>query len=403
MSDQLQQVVTTGDELTACCDHLAESAVFGFDTEFIGEESYHPHLCLVQVATADRLFLIDPQSTGPLDRFWDLVADPGRVVVVHAGREEIRLCQLGCGRLPGNLFDLQIAAGLVGLNYPMGHGPLVNQLLGIQLSKAETLTDWSRRPLTGQQIQYAYDDVRFLLALWETLRHKLARLGRADWAQEEFRALGQRALLENPAIERWRKLRGLGSLDRRRLAVVRELFAWREEIAERQNRPARTVIRDDLIVEIARRLPQKERDLSVLRGLPKFDFPGILKAVQRGRGLPPEQQPAAIERDNDPPQVNLATSLMMAALADCCARNALAQGIVATNSDLRSLVRAKYLQADPPEDCALLRGWRRDHVWPELRDVLNGHRAVRIRDLRAPSPLEWVAVDAAESPTGPQS
>src|SRR5437868_2427152 len=202
MSDLPEQFVERPDELAACCDHLAGCSAFGFDTEFIGEDTYHPHLCLVQVATAERLFVIDPLAAGPLDRFWEMVADPARVVVAHAGREEIRMCQLGCGRPPGNLFDLQIAAGLVGLGYPMGHGALVNNLLGVQLAKAETLTDWSRRPLTQQQVQYAYDDVRFLIALWQKLGKKLAKLGRRDWAVEEFRALEHRALLENPAVER---------------------------------------------------------------------------------------------------------------------------------------------------------------------------------------------------------
>jgi len=392
MNDLPQDIVSNAEELAACCDHLSASPVFGFDTEFIGEDSYHPHLCLVQVATPERLFLIDPLApdSGPLDRFWELVAEPSRTVVVHAGREEIRMCRLGCGRPPGNLFDLQIAAGLVGLGYPMGHGALVNNLLGVQLAKAETLTDWSRRPLTKHQVQYAYDDVRFLLALWQKLDKRLDKLGRREWAAEEFRALAHRALLENPAVERWRKLRGIGGLDRRKLAVVRELYAWREDVAERQNRPARTVIRDDLIVEIARRLPQKERDLGVLRGLPKFDFPGILQAVRRGREMPGEDLPASVERDNDPPQVNLVTSLMMAALSDFCGRESLSQGIVATNNDVRLLVRAKFQQSDASDECGLLSGWRRQHVLPELQAVLDGKRAVRVKEVRAASPLEWM-------------
>jgi ribonuclease D len=395
MSELPQQLVGTADEFAACCDHLAACPAFGFDTEFIGEESYHPHLCLIQVATPERLYLIDPLAadTGPLDRFWEMVADPGRTVVVHAGREEIRMCQLGCGRPPGQLFDIQLAAGLVGLGFPTGHGPLVSKLFGVQLAKAETLTDWSRRPLTKQQIQYAYDDVRYLLGLWQKLSRKLTRLGRTEWAAEEFRTLAHKAMLENPAVERWRKLRGIGGLDRRRLAVVRELFAWREEVAERQNRPARTVVRDDLLVEVARRLPQKERDLSVLRGLPKFDLPGILRAVQRGRDLPGEDLPMSIERDNDPSQVNLVTGLMMAALSDFCGRRSLSQGIVATNSDVRHLVRAKYFGTEPADECGLLRGWRREYVLPELLAVLEGKRAVRVGDVRSASPLEWLPTD----------
>src|SRR5690242_15343580 len=200
MSDLPQQLVDNQEELAACCAHLSASSAFGFDTEFIGEDTYHPHLCLVQVATAERLYVIDPLAVESLECFWELVADPARVVVVHAGREEIRMCKLGCGRPPGNLFELQIAAGPVGLGYPMGHGPLVQQLLKVQLAKGETLTDWARRPLTRQQVQYAYDDVRYLLPLWRLLTKRLDKLGRAGWVTEEFQALTRRALLENPAV-----------------------------------------------------------------------------------------------------------------------------------------------------------------------------------------------------------
>jgi ribonuclease D len=397
MTDLPQQFVDSPDGLADCCDHLARGDVFGFDTEFIGEETFHPNLCLIQVATAEQLFVIDPLAVGSLARFWDLVADPARVVVVHAGREEIRMCQQGCGRPPGKLFDLQVAAGLVGLGYPMGHAALVFQLLKVQLSKAETLTDWARRPLTQQQIEYGYDDVRYLLPLWRQLTKRLDKLGRVDWESEESQTLIRRALADDPTIERWRKLRGIGSLDRRRLAVVRELFAWREGIAQRQNRPARTVVRDDLVVEIARRLPQKDKDLTVLRGLPRQDYTGILDAVRRGKEMPPDGLPALPERDNDPPQVALVTSLLMAVLGDLCARSALTPGLAATTADVKALARARFQGPDEqPTESALMRGWRSRAILPALQAVLDGRQAVRIADVRAAAPFELTAVTATE-------
>ena len=143
-----EQVVARPEDLPACCEHLAASGRFGLDTEFVGEDTYHPHLCLIQVATAERLILIDPLTVPRLDLFWKVVTDPSNEVVVHAGREEVRLCRLSTGLPPGRLFDLQIAAGLVGMSYPLGHGMLVSQLLGVQLSKAEKLTEWRKRPLS---------------------------------------------------------------------------------------------------------------------------------------------------------------------------------------------------------------------------------------------------------------
>ncbi len=206
MSELREEIVTHPEELTACCAELAKCPHFGFDTEFVGEDTYHPSLCLVQVATPDCLYLIDPLTAGPLDAFWQLVVDPARIVVVHAGREEVRLCRLWTGRAPGNLFDLQLAAGLAGLAYPLGHGTLVHQVLGMQMTKGETLTEWRHRPLTSGQIRYAFDDVRYLLPLWQRLSERLEKLGRADWAREEFARLAVNAAPDEPATEKWRKL-----------------------------------------------------------------------------------------------------------------------------------------------------------------------------------------------------
>src|SRR5258708_7939259 len=198
--DLPEQIVATAQDLSECCAYLETCSEFGFDTEFVGEETYHPRLCLVQVATAERLILIDPLTSGPLDAFWKLVVDPGRLVIVHAGREEVRLCRLWTGHVPGNLFDLQIAAGLAGLAYPLGHAALVSQALGVQIAKGETLTEWRERPLTPQQIRYAFDDVRYLLPLWRRLRDRLQERGREGWAREEFTRLAASAAPDEPAL-----------------------------------------------------------------------------------------------------------------------------------------------------------------------------------------------------------
>jgi ribonuclease D len=384
-----EQIVSQPEELPAALRHLADCPRFGLDTEFVGEDTYHPRLCLVQVATTERLYLIDPLTAGPLDEFWKLVVDPGHQVVVHAGREEVRLCHLWTRQKPGNLFDLQLAAGLVGLPYPLGHGTLVNQVLGVQLAKGETLTEWRDRPLTRAQIRYAFDDVRYLLPLWRRLSQRLEELDRDSWAREEFARLADNSLPEEVAPEKWRKLRGLGSLDRRRLAVVRALYAWREETAARLNRPARAVVRDDLIVEIARRNPSRERDLQVIRGLPRRDLAAILEVVEQARSLPPEQCPRLAEREQDIPQVNLVASVLTAVLGDFCARRRLAPNLVASNQDVRLLVRARFHGLPLPADSSLTAGWRAEHVLPELLAVLEGRRSLRIANLRADAPFAF--------------
>jgi ribonuclease D len=393
MSSLPEQIVTQPKELADCCRYLSACERLGFDTEFVGEDSYHPHLCLVQVATEDRLILIDPLTTGPLTDFWKLIVDPTRLVVVHAGREEVRLCRLWAGQAPGHLFDLQIAAGLIGLAYPLGHGNLVNQLLGVSLTKGETLTEWRDRPLTRSQIQYAFDDVRYLLPLWTRLAAKLEEQGRSDWAAEEFARLTGQLDAEKGAeeSEKWRRLRGLGSLDRRRLAIVRALYVWREETADQTNRPTRAICRDDLLIEIARRNPTRIRDLEVIRGLPHRHLDAILQVVAEARKIPPEQYPPLADRDLDPPQVGWATNILLAVLGDLCVRRQLASNLVATNADVKALVRARFRGEPLPDESSLTHGWRAQHILPELQAVLEGRRAIRIANLKADAPL---AVDS---------
>jgi ribonuclease D len=398
MADLPEHLITQPEELAACCAYLAEVRQFGFDTEFVGEDTYHPRLCLIQVATAERLYLIDPQSVGPLDAFWRLVVDPANLVVVHAGREEVRLCRLWSGQDPGNLFDLQIAAGLAGYTYPLSHGSLVNQVLRVQLAKGETLTEWRNRPLTRAQIRYAFDDVRYLLPVWQRLTERLENLHRLDWAKEEFQRLAVNVRPEEPVVAKWRKLRGLGTLDRRRLALVRAIYTWREEVAARTNRPARTIVRDDLIVEIARRSPSRERDLHVVRGLPRRDMAAIFETIERARAIPLEECPSVAEREQDPPQVALVANVLMAVLGDLCSRLHLAPNLVAASQDIKLLVRRRLQGLPPPEESLLTQGWRGQAILPVLQAVLEGRRSLRIADLTVDSPFAFQEADIRPCP-----
>ena len=383
-----ERILNTSEELAGFLDKLAGMPCFGFDTEFIGEETYTPQLCLIQVATTDELVLIDPFSVGPLDEFWNLVADPKRTVVAHAAREEIRICKKQFGKLPGRLVDLQIAAALAGYGFSLSHGTLTQELLGIRLRKGETLTDWRKRPLTSQQVQYAFDDVRHLLPMWETLSSALNELGRMNWAEEEFAGLVRRSVADEPGVERWRKLSGITNWDRRRLTTIRALYQWRDAKAARQNRPVRTVVRDDLLVEIVRRNPKSAHDLEVLRGLHHREIPEVLEVVREARALPIEEAPQATQFEIDPPQVALLAGLLNAVLGNLCCRLRVAPNLVASSNDLKSLVRSQLNSAPPPESHPLASGWRAEAILPELLAVLKGQVCVRVANLGQESPLK---------------
>lgn len=395
-----ENVVATPDQLADFLDHLRTVSRLGLDTEFVGEDSYRPDLCLVQVSTPEGLFVVDPLSCGPLTEFWELLLDPARVVIVHAGREELRMSRHAVGAAPGNVFDIQIAAALVGLTYPIGYAGIVQELLAARAHKGETLTDWRRRPLTAAQVKYAFDDVRFLLPMWERLADRLKRLKRTSWATEEFESFTQWAISDEPAVEKWRRLKGLGALHRRELAVAREVFIWREDFAARLNRPPRVLLRDDLIIEIARRGPSRPDDVHHVRGIPRGEGDAIRAAVTRALALPPDELPVAAERDNDLPHVATLASLLGVVLSDFCLRNKLAPNFVATSADLKALVRARQRGGRPPTDSSLASGWRAEAVRPHLEAVLDGDAVIRIVNPTAVNPITVERLTPPE-PAGP--
>ena len=188
-------------------------------------------------------------------------------------------------------------------------------------------------------------------------------------------------------LDKWRKLRGVGSLDRRRLAMLREMFLAREQIAAEMNRPPRVLVRDDLLVEIARRNPKSADDVQVVRGMAKRFVTLIWEAVERARALPADQLPIAMEREQDRPQVALVANLLSAILNDFCAREQLAVSLAATVSDIKDLVRAKMQNDQPSPTNLLMAGWRRDFVLPILQEVIDGKRSVRIANLQSESPF----------------
>jgi ribonuclease D len=388
-------LVTDPAQLAACLARIAKAPLVGFDTEFVGEDAYRPELCLVQVATAEELIVIDPYECGPLDGFWDLLLDPNRTTIVHAGREDLRMCYFASGKPPARVFDVQIAAGMVGMAYPIGYASLVHDLLRQRMQKGETLTDWRKRPLTPAQVRYAYDDVRYLLPAHRKLTDRLTRYKRLAWAEEEFATAVRKALADDVSVERWRRIKGIGALDRRGLAVARELHGWRDKFAERQNRPARFIMRDDLMIEIAKRAPTKLEDLHAYRGLPRGQDEGILDAIRRGRAVPQNQCPEPETRESEPPNVVLLGSLLNVVLNDYAGRNRLAPNLISSNTDLKSVVRSR-VYGDPLPDVPVCRGWRAKHVLPELLALLSGESAIRVADVKALDPLELVELEPDE-------
>ncbi len=383
-------IVTSPSQLVALCDHLRASGRFAFDTEFVSEHTFEPVLCLAQVATTERLAVIDPLAVRDLDPFWDVLLDPHVEVVMHAAGEDLRITRQRAGDVPARVFDVQVVAGLVGLGHSLSLNNLIASLLHVSLSSGETRTDWRRRPLTPAQLRYAADDVRHLLTAADELKRRLERLGRTAWA--EFELEEALALVRDRQEEdRWLRLPGLQQLSRRGLEAARLLWEWRADVAREQDRPLRSMMRDDLLVAIARRFPAQKRDLEALRD---FHRPAltqrageILDVIARARAVPEDRLPEELERIDEPPGVAMITGLLSASLHQCCNQAQVAVGLTGTSSDLKELIRW-YLQgqdeARPPR---LLRGWRREVCGVTLLDVLAGRRSLRVFDPSAEVPV----------------
>lgn len=356
----------------------AEGA-FAFDTEFVMEDRYETEVCLVQVAAKEGVWLIDPFAKVDLTPLWELVADEAVQTVVHAGQEDLALCVQHIGRAPRNIFDTQIAAGFVGLDYPMSLQRLVQSVLRIRLHKAKTLTNWRKRPLTAEQKRYAAEDVQHLLPVREKIETRLRRLKRTDWAQQEFTRLEDMGLYRRVEADKLRRVKGAGSLPPRNMAVLRELLQWREGAAKRINRPARFVLKDHLLVEIARHELSGVKDIRELRGINLSDrnVRELAGAVKQALAIPESEWPAPPQREVERPQQAALTALATAVIRDYCAAHELAYALTATQRSINQLVRCCMDGEKGTEaEAELLRGWRGKSAGKVARDVVTGRTGV---------------------------
>jgi ribonuclease D len=400
----IERLITSESELEGLVAHLRVSGRFAFDTEFVSEETFEPVLCLIQVATRDRLAAIDALAVRDLSAFWEVVIDPAIEVVMHAASEDLRICRFQTGRVPVRVYDVQIAAGLVGFGYPLSLGNLIAQALRIAVVGGETRTDWRRRPLSEPQLRYALDDVRYLLELADALAVRLADWGRTDWAESEF-AQFVGAIQNRVEEERWRRLPGLHHLSRRGLETARRLSEWRFEEARRTNRPLRQLLRDDLLVAIAKRQPLSRRDLEALRDFnrPHLLSKGheILAVIAGSQAVPADQLPEPADRHEEGPGLTMVVSLLAAALAQCCAQHKVAAGLVGASNDLKSLVRWHTQGRPEGHRPVLAQSWRLDVCGATLLDVLSGHVALRVVDPQADVPVALERIEHSDPVPGP--
>src|ERR1700754_3504465 len=271
-------------------DRLAESAReqgrLGLDTEFMPEGRYRPLLCLVQIVVGEHVEVLDPlTSTFDPTPLAEVLADPAIEIVLHAGRQDVAILRREWKTTFTNVFDTQVAAGFAGFSAQAGYSGLLHDVLRIRLPKTASFTRWDARPLTDEQLRYARGDVEHLLPLADDIRSRLEPRGRLEWAREECRAVAAASDERDPE-EVWRRLPRSAGLDPRERAVARELAAWRERTAAREDRPVGSILRDPTVVELAKRQPAGRRELSQIRGINadviRRRGPDVLAAIERG-------------------------------------------------------------------------------------------------------------------------
>ena len=398
--------VTRPHDLRTLIKHISDSSWVALDTEFIAEKKFQSQLCLVQIAAEDVIGIIDPQSVNDLTPFWEFLCDSDKCeVLTHACRSEMEFCHRAVGRVPKRVFDVQLAAGFLGNDYPASFVTLLERHLRVSLPKGETRTDWARRPLTKRQIDYALNDVRYLNPLAKKLKKQLSSLKRTRWYQNEIRDTLDR-LTQDFNAPKWRSLSGLNQLSRRELAIVRELCCWRDEQAHQFNIPVGLLMRDDLVIELARRKTPDPKRISAVRGLQRKDITRqlsqISEAIQRGLDCPESDLPESPPRQRTQQYAQM-VQLLYAGLAMLCHKNDIATSLVASQSDVRDLIASRFDKASndaSPVKQKLETGWRAIIVGDFFDDLLDGKVAIRIDKNQPNTPLQFVDYPLPQSSGG---
>jgi ribonuclease D len=363
-SNPLQPVVTTSAALAEFVARLESVDDIGLDTEFLRERTYRAELCLVQVSSSGDAACIDPLALTDLAPLAQILTEQRITKVMHASRQDLEvLFPLGGPVRP--VFDTQVAAALTGLPAQIGYGELVRRLLGRELSKSHTRTDWSRRPLSPEQIEYALDDVRYLLPLKSVMEEQLERSGRSGWLAEELLELQDGRNIATQPEEAWLRVKGLRSLDPGRERLARELAAWRERRAIERNRPRGWILEDSALRDLVMQVP---RSAEALAAIPNFP-PGVIKhcgaellECVRAAQVPDPAPPINTRARPDP--VKNALIKKLSALNQAIAADlGLSPEVLATRRDLEQL-------ADGRREVGVLRGWRRSVIGDRMLAAL---------------------------------
>ncbi|WP_394753514.1 ribonuclease D [Crenothrix sp.] len=370
------QYIDSPEKLALLCEQIKKETWLALDTEFLREKTYYSKFCLLQIATPEWVVCVDPIALPQLDTLFEVIYDPGIVKVFHSCRQDLEIFHQITGKLPSPVFDTQVAAPLLGFQDNPGYAMLVSSFLNVNLNKAHTRADWSKRPLTEEQIQYAADDVIYLCQIYQVMTQKLAELGRSDWLVHDF------SELENPELylvapeKAWLKIKGKNKLTGKQLSVVQALAEWREKTAQAENRPKNWLLRDEIVFDIAKLQPETQAQLGEVRGIDMriINRHGaeLCQLINAAKNRPPIPLNLTGKSAKKSQQQEAILDILTALVRIRAEENQLNPSILASRKDLEVLL------FDDDEECPLLHGWRFSMAGKELVGLLKGELSLGI-------------------------
>jgi ribonuclease D len=371
------RLVTTTPELSELCRRFSEHNFVAVDTEFIREQTFWPKLCVIQLAGPREEAIVDPLAPGiDLAPFYRLMADEGVVKVFHAARQDLEIVWTQAKLIPHPIFDTQVAAMVCGFGESVSYVSLVKQIVGHNLDKTSRFTDWARRPLSEKQLAYAMADVTYLRDIYLRLKADLEGNGRVRWLDEEMAELTNPETYQTRPEDAWKRLK-LRVRNRKGLAVLIELAAWRERLAQGLDVPRNRILRDEALYDIASNAPTDTQQLAHLRTLSEgFARSGrakeIVEAVNRGLRRDPKTIPAIRESAVVPADKTATVELLRVLLKACAARNKVAPRLIADSDHLERLA------AEDEPDIPALKGWRNELFGAEAQRLKRGEMALKV-------------------------
>jgi len=378
MAQQTEDIeyIDRHDALVSLCGVLSGQEWICLDTEFIREKTYFPQLCLIQVSTPERIACIDPIAIRDLSPLKSILSDTGITKVFHAASQDMEILYYELGLTPAPIFDTQVAAALMGMGDQVGYGRLVEDLLNVQLDKSHSRTDWSLRPLEPEQVNYAADDVRYLRDLYLYQLNWLGERNRLNWLEHDFEHMTDPARYQPKPEQMWRRIKGNQRLKSGQLMTLSKIAEWRELRAIEANRPRRWILKDEVMLEIARRAPRDTEALGKIRGLEEGTIRRhgnqLLDLIKEAREIPREEWPVLEKRQRLDETQEVVVELLMAELRLSALEASISPQAIATRRQVEQLATGR-------RDLDLLEGWRLELAGRHLLDLLEGRTALGVR------------------------